>query len=71
MADNFLERHYADYEARKAAWLKAKKMGKTSLRKTKPAAKADNTGKTGNAGVVTIPIQTPAHSENQKDDNRQ
>jgi hypothetical protein len=25
MADNFLERHYEEYEARKAAWLRKKK----------------------------------------------
>ena len=25
MADGFLEKHYEDYEARKAAWLKKKK----------------------------------------------
>ncbi|MCR5132066.1 MAG: dehydrogenase [Prevotella sp.] len=25
MADNFLERHYEEYEARKEAWLKRKK----------------------------------------------
>lgn len=25
MADNFLERHYRDYEERKAAWLRNKK----------------------------------------------
>lgn len=28
MADNYLEKHYAEYEARKAAWEKAKKLGK-------------------------------------------
>lgn len=25
MADGYLEKHYADYEARKAAWLRKKK----------------------------------------------
>lgn len=25
MADNFLEKHYEEYEARKAAWLRKKK----------------------------------------------
>lgn len=29
MADNYLERQYEAYEARKAAWEKAKKLGKT------------------------------------------
>lgn len=28
MADNYLEKQYEAYEARKAAWEKAKKMGK-------------------------------------------
>lgn len=32
MADNYLERQYEIYEARKAAWEKAKKQGK--VRKT-------------------------------------
>ncbi|MDE5570584.1 MAG: dehydrogenase [Prevotella sp.] len=32
MADNFLEKHYEDYEARKAAYLRKKK----HLPKTKP-----------------------------------
>ena len=29
MADNYLGKQYEDYEARKAAWEKAKKCGKT------------------------------------------
>jgi len=32
MADNFLERHYEDYEAKKEAWLRRKKR----LSSTKP-----------------------------------
>ena len=28
MADNYLEKQYADYETRKAEWLRAKKCGK-------------------------------------------
>lgn len=28
MADNYLEKQYADYEIRKAEWLKTKKCGK-------------------------------------------
>lgn len=28
MADNYLEKQYAQYEARKAAWEKARKLGK-------------------------------------------
>lgn len=35
MADNFLERHREEYEQRKAAWLKKKKL----FLKTKPKAK--------------------------------
>ena len=34
MADGFLEKHYEDYEARKAAWLRKKKhLPKTRKRK--------------------------------------
>ena len=34
MADGFLEEHYEDYEARKAAWLRKKKhLPKTGKRK--------------------------------------
>lgn len=41
MADNYLERHYEEYEAKKAAWEKAKKLGKyrpkkQTLSKTEP-----------------------------------
>ncbi len=31
MADNYLEKHYAEYEARKAAWERARKLGKKKL----------------------------------------
>ncbi|MBO7593397.1 MAG: hypothetical protein J6T12_00335 [Salinivirgaceae bacterium] len=34
MADNYLERHYEEYEAKKAAWEKAKKLGKVRPKKT-------------------------------------
>lgn len=41
MADNYLEKQYESYLARKAAWEKAKKYG---IRKPRPSAKAaDNT----------------------------
>ena len=33
MADNYLERHYEEYEAKKAAWEKAKKLGKYKPKK--------------------------------------
>ena len=42
MADNYLERHYEEYEAKKAAWEKAKKLGKYRPKKAvKPAASTD------------------------------
>jgi len=34
MADNYLERHYEEYLAKKAAWEKAKKLGKYKQKKT-------------------------------------
>ena len=37
MADNYLERHYEEYEAKKAAWEKAKKLGKYKLKRTASA----------------------------------
>ncbi|MBO7433520.1 MAG: hypothetical protein J6U13_07205 [Salinivirgaceae bacterium] len=36
MADNYLERHYEEYEAKKAAWEKAKKLGKYKPKKAAP-----------------------------------
>lgn len=36
MADNYLEKQYESYEARKAAWLKAQKLGKYQ-KKRRPA----------------------------------
>lgn len=38
MADNYLENQYAQYEARKAAWEKARKQGK---KKPAPALKTN------------------------------
>lgn len=40
MADNYLEKQYQDYEARRAAWEKAKKQGLVKSVTKKPAAKA-------------------------------
>ncbi|MDY6248930.1 MAG: dehydrogenase [Prevotella sp.] len=37
MADNYLERHREEYEARKAAWLKKQKRYSTTRNKTKKA----------------------------------
>lgn len=39
MADNYLEKQYRDYEARRAAWEKEKKYGATKPVVKKPAAK--------------------------------
>ena len=41
MADNYIERHYELYEARKAAWEKARKLGKKKLKTTRPKTKKD------------------------------
>ena len=50
MADNYLERHYEEYEAKKAAWEKAKKLGKIRPKLTaKPATAA--TKNSGNASA--------------------
>lgn len=38
MADNYLEKQREQYEARKAAWLKAKKLGKKRTGKSSSAA---------------------------------
>ncbi len=35
MADNYLEKQYESYQARKAAWEKAKKLGKVKASKPK------------------------------------
>ena len=37
MADNYIERQYEQYEARKAAWEKARKYGKKKTGITHPA----------------------------------
>lgn len=39
MADNYLEKQYRDYEARRAAWEKEKKYGATKQAVKKPVAK--------------------------------
>ena len=39
MADNYLERHREEYEARKQAWLKAKKSYSKTKRKAEKAEK--------------------------------
>ena len=39
MADNYIERQREQYEARKAAWEKAKKLGKKRLKTVRPNVK--------------------------------
>lgn len=41
MADNYIERQYEQYEARKAAWEKARKLGKKKLKMTRLKTKKD------------------------------
>lgn len=42
MADNYLERQYEQYEARKAAWEKARKhQGKKVQKRTQPTVASD------------------------------
>ena len=48
MADNYLERHYEEYEAKKAAWEKAKKLGKYKVKRTVKTQQVPTTN-TGNA----------------------
>ena len=45
MADNYIERQYEQYEARKAAWEKSRKQGKKKTNSIKPQPKilTDNT----------------------------
>ncbi len=45
MADNYLEKHYAEYEARKAAWERARKLGKKKLHATTAAPVKDTKDK--------------------------
>lgn len=42
MADNYLERHYEDYEKRKAQWLKSKKAGGVAHRNVSSHATTGN-----------------------------
>lgn len=41
MADNYLERQYEQYEARKAAWEKARKLGKKKTKTTSSKPKKE------------------------------
>ncbi len=39
MADNYIERQYEQYEARKAAWEKARKLGKKKVKAVRQKVK--------------------------------
>lgn len=39
MADNYIERQYEQYEQRKAAWEKARKLGKKKVKTLRPKTK--------------------------------
>ena len=57
MADNYLGKQYEDYEARKAAWEKAKKCGKTRYypNKSRKKKKDQKDSNSTNANVVIVP----------------
>ena len=44
MADNYLEKQFASYEARKAAWEREKRLGKKRAHKVKAAPTEEATG---------------------------
>lgn len=55
MADNFLERHRADYEQRKARWLKRKSRCSIKVNKPKPSntpAEKPSQSKDNNIGTA-------------------
>ncbi len=54
MADNYIERQYEQYEARKAAWEKARKCGKKKISKT---------AKVKQNPPVDNPCKTPSNHE--------
>ncbi|MGL5893603.1 MAG: hypothetical protein ACRCZM_03200 [Bacteroidales bacterium] len=47
MADNYLEKQYEDYEARRAAWERERKYGNIipAVKKTQPKEKSEDTSK--------------------------
>lgn len=51
MADNYIERQYEQYEARKAAWEKARKYGKKKTGITHPA-RTDNRAKRQQSPII-------------------
>ena len=56
MADNYLERHYEEYEAKKAAWEKAKKLGKIRPKRSvvAPKTKPLSTNSTGDGASTSV-----------------
>lgn len=69
MADNYLEKQYEAYAARKAAWEKAKKLGKLKKKKNSQqglAQKPEDENPTGahlEAGVAPCPGEPKGPSE--------
>ena len=61
MADNYIERQYEQYEARKAAWEKARKYGKKKTGITHPA-RTEQPGQTTTEPhhykSLTVPLRT-------------
>ena len=51
MADNYIERQYEQYEARKAAWEKARKYGKKKTGITHPA-RTEQPGQTTTEPII-------------------
>ncbi|MEG2515007.1 MAG: hypothetical protein RSA92_06690 [Bacteroidaceae bacterium] len=45
MADNYLEKQYAQYEAKKAAWEKARKLGLTKKKQQSPTQQVSKPNK--------------------------
>ena len=48
MADNYLEKQYAEYEAKKAAWEKARKLGLIKKKPTETTQQPTKTNSTKN-----------------------
>ncbi len=53
MADNFLEKHYDDYEVRKATWEKRKQLIKIHKQLSKPNQVDNNNQSTSKQGIST------------------
>lgn len=58
MADNYLERQYASYEARKAAWEREKRLGKKRAHRMHSApANSVNSAHATDDGSEELPIR--------------